>query len=140
MVGTRKLTNTAEHFSDVIEDMPESIRWQLTLLLDDMERLETIKSVTNSMAEFSKSSSRFADSTEKLPEQLRKEISMLIEDIDVKQTNLQATIDRVGAIVDDVDGLTRNINFRAMQLVVLIFVLALVYRAMVSRLSFRNGK
>ena len=85
------------------------------------------------MSEFSNSSSRLADSTEKLPEQLRQQVSTLIEQIDTKQTNLQDTIGELRALVAEVDGLTRHINWRAAQLIVFIFVLALAYRLVTVR-------
>jgi hypothetical protein len=140
VTGTKRLSDTAEHFSDIIEGMPESVRWQLLLLLYDMEKMETVKSALASMEEFAQSSSNLADTADKLPEKLRKQVSILLDEIDTKQSNLQATIDSVGAIVSQVDDLTRNINFRAAQLVVLIFVLALVYRMVVIRLNYKCRK
>jgi hypothetical protein len=89
-----KFTNTAGSFSTVVEAFPESARWQLLLLLYDLEETEMAKSFLASMSEFSQSSARIADSTEKLPEQLREQLSILVEDIDAKQASLQATLDK----------------------------------------------
>ena len=131
--GVNKLSGSADHFSDVVEGLPESARWQLLLLLYEMEKTDSVKSALASMNEFSNSSSRLADSAEKLPEQLRQEISTLIEDIDTKQTNLQNTIAQLHALVAEVDDLTRNINWRAAQLILFVFILALAYRLVIVR-------
>ncbi len=94
VIGTQRLSDSADHFSDIVEGLPESARWQLLLLLYDMERMDTVKSALASMNQFAQSSSRFADSAEKLPEQLRQELSTLIQEIDDKQANLQATVEK----------------------------------------------
>lgn len=92
VVGTHKLSESADHFSDIVESLPESARWQLLLLLYDMEKTDMVKSALANMNEFAESSSRFANSAEKLPEQLRQQISILIEEIDAKQENIRATL------------------------------------------------
>lgn len=89
-----KFTDTAGDFSDVVEAFPESARWQLLLLLYDLEETEMAKSFLASLSEFSQSSARIANSTEKLPEQLRKQLSILVEEIDTKQASLQMTLDK----------------------------------------------
>jgi cytochrome c556 len=94
MVGTNKLSDSADHFSDIVEGLPESARWQLLLLLYDMEKTDSVKSALASMNEFAQSSSRLADSAEKLPDQLKQELSALIQEIDNKQANLQATLEK----------------------------------------------
>jgi hypothetical protein len=83
-----------DRISNVVEDLPESAKWQLLLLLLEIEDIEAVKSILASMTKLSDSSVRFADSAEKLPEQLRQQLSILIEDIDKKQANLQTTIEK----------------------------------------------
>jgi phage shock protein A len=80
--------------SDVVEQFPESAKWQLLLLLMEMQETEGVKTFLESMSKFSDSSVRFADSAEKLPVQLRKELSILIQEIDDKQINLQTTLEK----------------------------------------------
>jgi predicted RNA-binding protein with EMAP domain len=87
-----KFRGTAEQFSDVVEELPESARWQLLLLLYDMEETEMARTILDSTAKFAESSSRIAGSTEKLPEEFRKQASLLIEEIDAKQSNIQETL------------------------------------------------
>ena len=133
MVGTHKLSDSADHFTDIVEALPESLRWQLLQLSYDIEKTDTIKSALASIGEFSNSSSRLAASTEKLPEQLRQQLSILIEQIDTKQTNLRDTIDRMRALVADIDAMTLDINLRIAILIAFIFVLALIYRIITVR-------
>ena len=88
------LRDSADNIADVVEEFPESAKWQLLLLLMEMGETEVAKTFLESMSKLSDSSVRFADSAEKLPEQLRKELTILIQEIDNKQANLQTTLEK----------------------------------------------
>jgi hypothetical protein len=85
-------SDTAERFSDIVAELPESSRWQLQLLLFDLEEANMTKSFLNSLSQFSESSSRLEKSVAQLPEQLREQLTKFVEDIDNKQSNLQQTL------------------------------------------------
>jgi hypothetical protein len=84
--------DTAERFSDVVRELPESSRWQMELLLYDLEETEMAKSFLDSFTKFSDSSAKMAASVEQLPEQLGKELSEFADEVDRKQANLQKTL------------------------------------------------
>jgi hypothetical protein len=88
------MRDSTNRISDVVEELPDSMRWQLLLFLMEMEETEMVKTILASMSELSDSSVRMADTAEKLPGQLRKELSILIEDINDKQANLQTTFEK----------------------------------------------
>jgi hypothetical protein len=87
-----QFSNTVERFSNIVAEMPESSRWQLQLLLFDLEEADMTKSFLNSLAQVSQSSASLEKSVEKLPEQLRAQLTQFIEDMDKKQANLQQTL------------------------------------------------
>jgi hypothetical protein len=80
--------------ASVVEDLPESARWQLLLLLEDMEEADVVKSLLNSTTTFSQSSARLVDRMDTLPMELREQASILIEEIDDRQANLHQTLDK----------------------------------------------
>ena len=80
--------SSMERISDITEDFPESVRWQLLLLLMDLEETEMVTSLLNSASTLSDSSVKLATITETLPAELRQEVSVLIEEIDEKQQNV----------------------------------------------------
>ena len=84
--------DTAERFSDVVRELPESSRWQMELLLYELEEADMVKSFLDSFTKFSESSAKLATSVEQLPEQLRKELSQFVDEVDRKQANLQKTL------------------------------------------------
>jgi methyl-accepting chemotaxis protein len=87
-------TDAAVRFSDIVEELPESVRWQMLGLLYDFEETEMAQSFVASMSRFSESSERLAEATENLPEDSREQLSILVEEIDNRQVNLQATLDK----------------------------------------------
>jgi hypothetical protein len=93
-VAMQRFTDTAERVTDIVELLPESMRWQLLLLLFEMEETDLVKTVLTNMDEFSNSSKRLAESAEKLPERLRVQAALLVDEIDQKQANLQETLSR----------------------------------------------
>lgn len=92
--AVNRFSDTAEHFSDVVSDLPESSRWQLQLLLYDLEETDMTKSFLASIAQFSESSSRLSKSVEELPQQLREQLSQFVEESDDKQDNLRKTLEQ----------------------------------------------
>jgi len=87
-----EFSDTADRFSDIVAELPESSRWQLQLLMFDLEEAEMTKSFLNSLAKVSESSASLEQSVGKLPEQLREQLTQFIEDVDKKQANLQQTL------------------------------------------------
>jgi hypothetical protein len=92
--AVQQFRDTAEHFSDIVRELPESSRWQLMLLLYDLQETEMTKSFLGSLERFSESSTRLAETSDKLPEQLREQLTIFVDEIDKKQANLQTSLDK----------------------------------------------
>jgi hypothetical protein len=112
-----RFTDTADRFSDVVADLPESSRWQMLMFLYELEETEMSKSLVSS-------TTRLADSTEQLPQRIREQLSIFMEEIDQKQANLQATLvqadetaaavvavlERVKAGADSIDAAAKSVQ------------------------------
>lgn len=105
-----RFTDTAAGFSDVVEEFPESARWQLLLLLYDLQETEMVESLLASMSEFSKSSAQIADSAEKLPKQLSDNLSKFVDEIDSKQGNLQKTLEQASKTATVIGGTLEEVG------------------------------
>lgn len=88
-------TDTAARFSDVVQELPESARWQLLALLYDLEEIEMTQEFLTSLSTLSKSSVEISESIKALQKDIPEQTSALIEDIDDKQANLQVTLDKI---------------------------------------------
>jgi len=80
-------SNTTRRLSDVVQEMPESSRWQLLLLLYDLEETEMAKSFLKSLQNISDSSSKLAATTQ--------QFSSLLEDSDDRQVQVRQTLQQV---------------------------------------------
>ena len=87
-----RLKDTGDRFSDVVEELPESARWQLSLLMYELEETEMAKSFLGSLNTFSQSSAKMATAADELPKRLREELSTVIEQIDEKQKGIGQTL------------------------------------------------
>lgn len=103
-----KFSGTADKFSEVVEELPESARWQLLLFLYELEEANMTKSFLSSLETISESSKRIAETAEKMPEQIRLETSLLLEDIDDRQANVQTTLDKTAATAKAVEELIQR--------------------------------
>lgn len=82
----------ADRFTSIVRAMPEIMRWQLELLLYDIEERQIFVSTVRSFDRVSKSAERMASTAEKLPEELKTQLTAVIDDIDSKQGGLQKTL------------------------------------------------
>jgi hypothetical protein len=88
------IRESMDHIADVVEQMPESVRWEWLLLLAEMEDAAVIESLLTSISTLAESSTRFADTADALPGELREQVASLVEEIDERQANIQATLDK----------------------------------------------
>lgn len=88
----RDLTQETRRFTDVVEDLPASARWQLQLLSMHLEETETVQTLTRSAQELSASAVRFAAAAEELPQRLRAELRDLLPELEAAQPELRATL------------------------------------------------
>ncbi|MHC5179253.1 MAG: hypothetical protein ACYSOS_01860 [Planctomycetota bacterium] len=87
-----KVRDSVERFTDVAEQMPESTRWQMSILMDDFEESEMTQSFLESLNDFSQSSTQLVEVIESMPEQMRAELLTVLEESDESQQQLQTTL------------------------------------------------
>jgi hypothetical protein len=75
---------TTRRLTDIVQEMPESSRWQLLLLLYDLQETEMAKSFLNSLEKISDSSTRLAATTE--------QFTSLLKDSNDTQAELRQTL------------------------------------------------
>lgn len=110
-----KFSNTAARFADVVEGFPETSKWQMQLLLYDLEETEMAKSFLASVSQLSESSARLAETTENLPEEIRQQLSGLVEEVDAKQANIQTTLQQAEKTGETFSRTAEEVNQAAQQ-------------------------
>lgn len=80
-------STTTRRLTDIVQELPESSRWQLLLLLYDLEDTNMAKKFLSSLEKISESSARLAATTEKF--------STTLEDSDQSQQQVRQTLQQV---------------------------------------------
>lgn len=96
-------TAVAARMTDTINDLPETVRLQIELLLMEVEDLESVQATLAGLSELSHSSARLAAVAESLPADLRKELSQATEDLEQRQASFQKTLREAQEVVTNVN-------------------------------------
>ncbi len=87
-----KVSDSVDRFTDIAEQMPESTRWQMSILVDDFEDSEMTQAFLKSLDDFSKSSTQLVEVLDTMPQQMRTELLTVLEESDQSQQQLQTTM------------------------------------------------
>lgn len=80
--------NATRRLTDVLEELPESSRWQMLMLLYELEETNMARSLLDSLDKIAQSSGRISDTMENLPQ--------MFAEIDQQQENVQKTLEQIG--------------------------------------------
>jgi uncharacterized protein YukE len=86
------VSDSVDRFTNAAEQLPESARWQMSILMDDFEESEISKSFLTSLNEFSQSSAKFVEVLDSMPAEIRTELLTALEASDESQQQLRATM------------------------------------------------
>ena len=80
-------SNTTQRMTDVMQELPESTRWQLLLLLYDIEETKMASSILNSLQNISDSSTRLSETAE--------QVAAMLSDTDKDQDQIRQTLQQI---------------------------------------------
>jgi hypothetical protein len=112
----RSFTSVADRFTDIVEEFPESTRWQMELMLLEMERGGVVKAGLTSFEQFSDSTASLSRTAEGLPQEVETRASRLLDQIDAKQAGLQTTVSQVDEAVANVDRALQRVEAASISL------------------------
>ncbi len=90
-------SETGRYFADTVAMLPQVTRWQLELVLHDMEDQETVRDLVSRWGTMAESAQQFADATERLPQALREQAAQLLADSRADQEALRTTLAQLEA-------------------------------------------
>ena len=115
--AVRQVASVVERSNRVVEGLPSTLRWEIQLLLLDVNESGLLVSLTESFKVVAEAATRIATVVESLPEELRAEILGLLDDADPRLAEIRAAIGDANAVVAesraaiaDVQGLTNEVN------------------------------
>lgn len=84
--------DSVDRFTNVTQQLPESTRWQMSILMDDFEEAEMTQSFLNSLDLFAQSSARLVELLDTMPAELRTELLTVLEESGQTQQQFQTTL------------------------------------------------
>jgi methyl-accepting chemotaxis protein len=110
-------TDAVSVMTKVINDFPERTRWQIELLLLEMESFGIISNVLHEIREFEKSFNSIAKTAETLPADVRSEFEKAMKSVEkthpriqASLTEMQKTVEQVSGTVEEIEKLTGPMN------------------------------
>ncbi|OQY07426.1 MAG: hypothetical protein B6I25_01745 [Planctomycetales bacterium 4572_13] len=152
-----KVSDSIGRFTDIAEQMPESTRWQMSILVDDFEESEMTQSFLESLNDFSQSSTQLVEVLDTMPEQMPKDPNAPpgfgMRDFDTLLLNAGQTADKVGNAVAQIQQtvdaaemqkqlrlLIDHIIWRLFELVLAVLVLVWGSRFIIKKLQTAKAK
>lgn len=89
---TARLARAVDRFTELMQDYPALVRWQLQLALLDVDQMPSVTNVVTSLRQAAEAASAFNQTAAALPQRLRTESQQLLEDFDARQPELRHTL------------------------------------------------
>jgi len=109
-VAIHNASDSVDQARNVIEYLPEDIRWQTELLVYQLETTPVVLAAVDSMTRMSDASADVAQTAANLPATLRAELSAFVTEIDQRQSGLQATLQETRATIEELDGSLQRVE------------------------------
>ena len=114
---------TASHFTDVVRQLPTLARWQLELLLFEIDSLQSVVEARQGLDRASRGIESFSKTAETLPADIRRELEATIEAAEKSQEGFRSTLqearttaETVKATVKDADEVSKSIQEAGLKL------------------------
>lgn len=98
------VSKSVDGIGEVIQDIPRLARWNVQLLMYDIDENPSFLSVRQSVHDISGSVSRFNDIVEKLPDRVQAEVGKTLDGIEAKQEGIRRTLDDAKAVATEARG------------------------------------
>jgi hypothetical protein len=99
---------TARQLGDIATKLPEEIRWQLELLLYDLEDRDTMVSGLAAFEKIADASGELSTAAASLPESMRRELESLLSQSSQSQADLRSTLEQLQQTIASAEGAAAN--------------------------------
>ncbi len=103
-------TQSIENMMHLLQRMPQYVRWQVELLMLDVQSQETVVQARQDADRISRSIESIAQTVDDLPDDLRKEIHAALDEARQTIEALDTALDKAQTITADVNEATANIR------------------------------
>ncbi len=98
------VSRSIDGIGEVIQDIPRLARWNVQLLMYDVEENPSLLSVRESIHDISASIARFNDIVDKLPERVQAEVGKTLDEVEAKQEGVRKTLEDAKGVASEARG------------------------------------
>lgn len=98
--AVRQVALVAERFSRIVEAMPQELRWQIELILYDIEARSTVIDVREALTATSAGIQSFAETAARLPDDMSGVIDTTLTELETQREGLNETLQEVDGVLD----------------------------------------
>jgi hypothetical protein len=98
--SVRDVSRSVDRFTDTVEQLPASARWELQLLMMNLEETQTLRGLSANMTRVAEDATRLTNTAEefvqvadRMPAQIRSEAELLLDRLDASHPELRSTLD-----------------------------------------------
>jgi hypothetical protein len=107
---------TARSLGEMLQGMPERIRWQMELLFFEVDSLDSVVQIREDIDRTSKSIESLARTGEKLPAEVRKELDLALESFTASQEKIRPTLEEARKVLATADQTVQGVQSSAAEL------------------------
>lgn len=104
-----RFTDTAREFENTVQYLPQRMRWEMELLLLEMESLGAVDTALREFKEFTESIRAMNELADKLPGKVRAEFEKSLSAIEEAQPKFQATLAEASETVERAKGVAEQL-------------------------------
>ena len=104
----REFSRSVDRFTDVVEDIPASARWQAQHLAMNLEELPSMVSATASVKKIADSTEEITKIAEEMPQRWREQAEVLLATVEDAQPQLQTTLGQAQRSADSIQSAARE--------------------------------
>lgn len=125
--AVHRFSDVGDRFVDQMGQFPEIVRWEIGLLINDMENTEFIKKMGEKIQDYTENSKKLSLIMDNMPSQFRNESLLIAADINDKMTG------QILAIKDAMSEFVNILTWRIIQIISILFVLLFSYHYFMRR-------
>ena len=115
--AVHEVARVAERFSRVTEALPQELRWQIDLLLYDLEARPTTAELRRSLAETSQAARSLSETAARLPADLQATVESTLAQLDTQSEGVRGTLREVDSVLERSEVVVASIERTAESLV-----------------------
>ncbi len=109
-VAIHDASEMGERFADVVEQLPDVLRWQVQLVLHNLRTSPEVASIVGSIDEITATVASLEETTRTLPEDVRTQVVEILAETEATQASLRETMAEARTTLEELNGTLERVE------------------------------